>query len=210
MVTGQAPFRGPSAEVMYKHQHAPLPRERLKDVPQPVVALLEKLLEKDPAERFQTPNGARVGPPKAIVGQGNGKRYPILCPVLTSISSTGHPGKERALITPLTGTTSLQSLPGRASGSPRSLTIGSGGWLLKGIVLRNWYSAGLFTDRAQVGRLRLQMNFLMPLFTGLAIQTHGWEQHGRRAKFWPKRDSASGSSSHVQNSPVNRPGASFV
>jgi hypothetical protein len=56
MVTGQTPFRGPSAEVMYKHQHTPLPRERLKDVPQPVVVLLEKLLEKDPARRFQTPN----------------------------------------------------------------------------------------------------------------------------------------------------------
>ena len=56
MVTGQTPFRGPSAEVMFKHQHAPLPRERLEDVPQPVVVLLEKLLEKDPAQRFQTPN----------------------------------------------------------------------------------------------------------------------------------------------------------
>src|SRR6201988_2309982 len=56
MVTGQTPFRGPSAEVMYQHQHAPLPLERLKDVPQPVVVLLEKLLEKDPAQRFQTPD----------------------------------------------------------------------------------------------------------------------------------------------------------
>jgi hypothetical protein len=56
VVTGQTPFRGPSAEVMYQHQHAPLPRERLKDVPQPVVVLLEKLLQKDPAQRFQTPN----------------------------------------------------------------------------------------------------------------------------------------------------------
>ena len=56
MVTGQTPFRGTSAEVMYQHQHAPLPLERLKDVPQPVVVLLEKLLEKDPAQRFQTPN----------------------------------------------------------------------------------------------------------------------------------------------------------
>jgi hypothetical protein len=55
-VTGQTPFQGPSAEVMYQHQQAPLPRERLKDVPQPVVVLLEKLLEKDPAQRFQTPN----------------------------------------------------------------------------------------------------------------------------------------------------------
>src|SRR6516164_2182073 len=55
MVTEQTPFRGPSAEVLYQHQHAPLPLERLKDVPQPVVVLLEKLLEKDPAQRFQDP-----------------------------------------------------------------------------------------------------------------------------------------------------------
>jgi tetratricopeptide (TPR) repeat protein len=56
MLTGQTPFRGSSAEAMYQHQHAPLPLEQLKDVPQPVVVLLEKLLEKDPAQRFQTPN----------------------------------------------------------------------------------------------------------------------------------------------------------
>src|SRR5271167_4089142 len=56
MVTGQTPFRGPSAEVMYQHQHAPLPLELLKDVPHPVVVLLGKLLEKDPAQRFRTPN----------------------------------------------------------------------------------------------------------------------------------------------------------
>ena len=40
---------------MYQHQHAPLPLERLKDVPQPVVVLLEALLEKDPGQRFQNP-----------------------------------------------------------------------------------------------------------------------------------------------------------
>ena len=56
MMTGQTPFRGPSAEVMYQHQHAPLPLERLKDVAQPVVVLLEKLLEKGPAKRFQSPD----------------------------------------------------------------------------------------------------------------------------------------------------------
>src|SRR6516165_9042540 len=56
MVTGQTPFRGTSAEVMYQHQHAPLPLVRLNDVAQPVVVLLEKLLEKDPAQRFQTPD----------------------------------------------------------------------------------------------------------------------------------------------------------
>jgi len=56
MMIGQTPFRGTSAEVMYQHQHAPLALEQLKDVPQPVVVLLEKLLEKDPAQRFRTPN----------------------------------------------------------------------------------------------------------------------------------------------------------
>jgi hypothetical protein len=56
MVTGQAPFQGPPAEVMYQHQHAPLTLEQLKDIPRPVIVLLQKLLEKDPAQRFQTPN----------------------------------------------------------------------------------------------------------------------------------------------------------
>ena len=37
MVTGHAVFRGSPAEVMYQHQHAPLPYEELEHVPQPVV-----------------------------------------------------------------------------------------------------------------------------------------------------------------------------
>jgi hypothetical protein len=40
---------------MHQHQHAPLPLEQLEGIPQPVVVLLEVLLEKDPAQRFQTP-----------------------------------------------------------------------------------------------------------------------------------------------------------
>ena len=55
MAAGQAPFQGSPAEVMYQHQHAPLPLEQLKDVPQPVVVLLDTLLKKDPTRRFQTP-----------------------------------------------------------------------------------------------------------------------------------------------------------
>src|SRR4029077_1144615 len=55
MVTGQAPFQGSPAEVMFQHQHAPLPLDRLKRVPQSVVVLLETLLEKDPGRRFQNP-----------------------------------------------------------------------------------------------------------------------------------------------------------
>src|SRR5580693_3308066 len=54
-VTGHVVFRGSPAEVMYQHQHAPLPLEQLEGVPQPVVVLLEVLLEKDPGRRFQNP-----------------------------------------------------------------------------------------------------------------------------------------------------------
>jgi serine/threonine protein kinase len=55
MLTGQAPFRGSAAELMYQHQHAPLPLGELEAVPQAVVVLLEILLEKDPSRRFQNP-----------------------------------------------------------------------------------------------------------------------------------------------------------
>src|SRR4029077_17960623 len=61
-------------------------------------------------------------------------------------------------------------------------TIGSDEWLLNTIVLRNSSLAGLSTDRAPAATLRLLMKFLTPLFTGLAIQIHGSEQHGRKAK----------------------------
>jgi serine/threonine protein kinase len=55
MVTGKTPFRGTPGEVMSQHQRAPLPLELLEAVPQPVVVLLEVLLEKDPGHRFQNP-----------------------------------------------------------------------------------------------------------------------------------------------------------
>ena len=55
MLVGRAPFRGTPAEVMHQHQQVPLPFEQLNDVPQPVLVLLEVLLQKDPRRRFQTP-----------------------------------------------------------------------------------------------------------------------------------------------------------
>jgi tetratricopeptide (TPR) repeat protein len=55
MVTGKTPFRGTTGEVMYQHLHAPLPLERLRGIPQPIVAVLEALLEKDPRRRLQSP-----------------------------------------------------------------------------------------------------------------------------------------------------------
>jgi predicted ATPase len=55
MLTGKTPFRGTPGEVMHQHLHTPLPLEQLEGVPQPVVVLLEALLEKDPGRRFQNP-----------------------------------------------------------------------------------------------------------------------------------------------------------
>ena len=54
-LTGDSLFMGSPAEVMYQHQHAPLPLDKLNGVPQPFAALLERLLAKDPARRFQNP-----------------------------------------------------------------------------------------------------------------------------------------------------------
>jgi TolB-like protein len=55
ILTGKAPFRGSWPEVMHQQLHAPLPLEQLKGLPQPTVALLQTLLEKDPGRRFQSP-----------------------------------------------------------------------------------------------------------------------------------------------------------
>jgi serine/threonine protein kinase len=55
MLAGQTPFRGSPAELMHQHLHASLPLNQLDRLPQPVIALLEVLLEKDPRGRFQNP-----------------------------------------------------------------------------------------------------------------------------------------------------------
>jgi hypothetical protein len=55
MLTGSTPFRGTPGEVMSQHQRTPLPLALLESTPQPIVVLLEVLLEKDPSRRFQNP-----------------------------------------------------------------------------------------------------------------------------------------------------------
>jgi serine/threonine protein kinase len=55
MLSGKLPFSGSFAELMYQHQHAALPTETLRNVPAPIIALLEVLLAKDPGQRFQSP-----------------------------------------------------------------------------------------------------------------------------------------------------------
>src|SRR5271165_4656091 len=55
MLTGTTPFQGAPAEVLHQHLHTPLPLSHLVGIAQPVVVLLEVLLEKDPKRRFQNP-----------------------------------------------------------------------------------------------------------------------------------------------------------
>src|ERR1700722_13140502 len=73
MLTGQTPFRGSPAEVMTQHQRGALPLKALAEVPQPVVALLEVLLEKDPARRLQSPAALLKALPKVTAAVKTGR-----------------------------------------------------------------------------------------------------------------------------------------
>src|SRR5260221_11251838 len=55
MITGQPPFRGVIAEVIYDHMAVPSSEEVLRQMPAPVAELLRKMLAKAPADRFQSP-----------------------------------------------------------------------------------------------------------------------------------------------------------
>jgi serine/threonine protein kinase len=55
MLSGKPPFHGSAAELMDQHQHAAPPFEKLRDIPGPIIALLQVLLAKDPNRRFQSP-----------------------------------------------------------------------------------------------------------------------------------------------------------
>jgi serine/threonine protein kinase/predicted ATPase len=76
MMTGHAVFRGSPAEVMYQHQHVPLPLKELEHVPQPVAVLLEALLEKDPGQRFQSPAELLKAIPTITGAIDGGRRIP--------------------------------------------------------------------------------------------------------------------------------------
>ncbi len=55
MLVGRPPFRGTSAELIHQHLSAELPIEQLEHIPQPVIALLAVLLDKNVSRRFQDP-----------------------------------------------------------------------------------------------------------------------------------------------------------
>ena len=95
MLTGQAPFRGSTAEVMHQHQHAPLALEQLGGIPQPLAVLLELLLEKDPARRFQSPAELLKVIPMVRDAMEAGSL--LTKTIRVFVSSTGDVQKERIL-----------------------------------------------------------------------------------------------------------------
>jgi serine/threonine protein kinase/cytochrome c-type biogenesis protein CcmH/NrfG len=56
MLSGEPPFQGSASELVDQHQNAVRPIDKLKNVPQPVIVLLEILIAKDPGHRFQNPS----------------------------------------------------------------------------------------------------------------------------------------------------------
>jgi serine/threonine protein kinase len=96
MLTGHPPFRGSPLDVMDQHQHAPLPFDQLKNVPQPVAVLLEMLLEKDLARRFQSPTDLLKVIPAVIEAIYKGR--PVTRQGLRTIAETllNAPGKPRS------------------------------------------------------------------------------------------------------------------
>jgi serine/threonine protein kinase/Flp pilus assembly protein TadD len=74
MVSGELPFAGTPSELMYSHQRRAPPIDRLIGVPQPVIALLQRMLDKDPAERFQNPSELIQAIPRVTEAISAGRR----------------------------------------------------------------------------------------------------------------------------------------
>src|SRR5260370_3235221 len=95
MLTGQVPFRASPAEVMDQHRHRQWPDDQLKGVPQPLVVFLELLLEKDPAQRLQSPSEVLEVLPLIADAIYAGLR--LVKTIRVFVSSTGDVQKERHL-----------------------------------------------------------------------------------------------------------------
>jgi predicted ATPase len=99
---------------MHQHLRAPLALKRLAHVPQPVVALLEVLLQKDPAQRFQSPaellkamlavTGA-IEVPRASTRRGSRQKVPRTGPSSGLSKSSARRGPEKISVArlPVTG-----------------------------------------------------------------------------------------------------------
>jgi serine/threonine protein kinase len=74
MLSGKPPFHGSVAELMDQHQHAALPLAKLRNVPEPIITMLQVLLEKDPGQRFQSPAQIQHALTKVRGAVGSGLR----------------------------------------------------------------------------------------------------------------------------------------
>jgi hypothetical protein len=110
MLTGHVMFRGSPAEVMYQHQHAQLPVQQLKDVPKPVFVLLEALLEKDPARRFQNPTELLKAIPAVIDAIDRGRRI-TRQNLKKTPSAVSHIGSRKPTVRPAPKKISIARLP---------------------------------------------------------------------------------------------------
>jgi hypothetical protein len=214
MLTGRTPFRGTAAEVMHQHQQAPLPLEQLDGVPQPLVVMLELLLEKDPTQRFQAPAELLKAMPtitSAIQKRGTVTRQGLRKPPLgDSYTRTRNsparrgPKKMSVARLPVTGS----EIFGReedvafleatwANHRINIVTIVAWAGVGKSTLVNHWLarmaaerfrSAELVFCWSFTGKavavLRQRTNSLMRLLVGLATRIQGSEQHGKRVKGW--------------------------
>jgi len=74
MLAGEVPFKGSTSRQIYQHQHATPPVDKLTHVPQPIIALLEVLLKKEPTQRLQTPTKLLEAIPKVTEALDSGRR----------------------------------------------------------------------------------------------------------------------------------------
>ena len=74
MLSGKPPFHGSVAELMDQHQRAAPPLAKLRNIPEPIMALLDVLLAKDPSQRFQTPAQLQQALTKVRGAIGSGLR----------------------------------------------------------------------------------------------------------------------------------------
>jgi TolB-like protein len=85
MLSGKPPFDGSAAELMDQHQRAAPPLVKLRNVPEPIMALLDVLLAKDPGQRFQNP--AQLQRATTKVRGAIGSRLRLTADELRSVSA---------------------------------------------------------------------------------------------------------------------------
>ena len=112
MLAGHTPFSGSIAQVMVQHLSKPPPFEEFPDLPPPVSTLLRKMLEKNPADRFQTPADLRSATEFPLHLVSLSQTLPT-----QSLTPSENPQEDPQNFSTLAETTSLPVLPNLKVGS---------------------------------------------------------------------------------------------